>query len=167
MSHWYVLRAQPQTELRTEKQIKDIGYQAMCPYAEGRRRVHRLVRKWRFPLFSGYLFASWEPYGAGWEAIKAIDTVRGILKKDELTATPATLSLADIEYLQSIADGKYISPDDIRSLCVGDQVLIPEGPLEGCLAILKKIRGKEATIEPRLAKNKIKVRIPIAKLRRI
>lgn len=172
--NWYVLRVFTNSELTAEKQVKRLGYDAMVPYLQGLRRVRKNNRPWKWPLFPGYLFASWADWHAGWNHITG-----KVNPLDQITAIynflgpvwapmPYILNAADVEYLQSIADGKYDPADDERRpLKVGDHVLIPEGPFEGKSGRLADISGKNATIEVKAEKIVMPVKIEVAKLRRM
>lgn len=169
MSQWYVLRLKPQTEMSTDQALRHIGFETMCPYAKGQKYVRGARRDWKWPLFTGYLFAAWRPFGAGWERLTndldGIRSIRGILKRED--GEPCVLSPEDAAYIASISFGRYTSPEELRSLRVGDQVLIPDGPFEGYLAMLKNISGKMATLEPISVKIKYPIRIALAKLRKV
>ncbi len=166
---WYVLRTLPQREIHTEKLIRRIGYEAMAPYEEGRRRVHRTPRSWKYPLFPGYVFASWPNWNEGWNVITAKNTgiawVYDFLRPHWMSPEPSILKSADVEHLKSIADGKFKREDGAPSLVVGDRVLVPDGLLQGHTSTIVSIkRGKKATIEVSEGKNAIYLDRPLADL---
>ena len=81
---------------------------------------------------------------------------------------PAVLRPVDVEYLLSIADGKY-KP---RTLVVGDHVLVPDGYLQGRSSTVTSIkrskkRGNIATILVDGEKNDIKLDRPLAILEKV
>lgn len=168
---WWVLRVLPQKEMQSEKLVRRMGFQAMAPYHEGRRRVNRTPRPWKYPLFPGYLFASWSDWNEGWQRIT--DQVSGIpwvydfLKPFWLSPKPAVLKAADVEYLKSIADGKYHPGEPAPRLRVGDYVLIPDGSFQGCIGTVKEIVGKNATVEVPEVKMTSNIKIKLAKLEKV
>jgi transcription antitermination factor NusG len=179
--HWFVLRCKPSLEITAEKQIKHLGMDAMVPYVEGGRRPNKRTqryRKYKFPLFPGYLFASWVDWAAGWRRIgpspdekhnpDRIDAIYGFLHP-VWTTMPYILPPADVEYLESIADGKY-KPEVHNTPClkVGDEVLISEGPFQGHRGKTTEIRGENVTLDvPIFGKfSKIKVE-GLAKLKKV
>jgi transcription antitermination factor NusG len=164
---WYVLRVKPQRELATEKQVRALGFDAMCPYADGSRRVRQLVRRWRYPLFTGYVFAALEAPALDWQRIcescnsEDSRVVGRLLGGDD----PVALRPSDVEYIKSIADGKYKPGDVVGSLVVGDTVLVPDGLLHGFPATIVRIkRGRTATLEVKTEKNSVILKRPLAKL---
>jgi transcription antitermination factor NusG len=170
--HWWVLRVIPQKEVETEKLIKRFdGYEAMVPYVEGRRRVHKTPRPWKFPLFPGYVFASWENWSEGWNRVSHRNTgiawVYDFLKPVWWGSDPSILKPGDVEYLRSIADGKFKSEDQRASVQVGDWVLIPDGSFQGCIGTVKEISGKSATVEVPEVKMTSNIKIRLAKLEKV
>lgn len=172
---WYVLRVPPQREIETERQLRKLDYLAMCPYIEGRRRVNKTPRKWKFPLFPGYLFASWPDWNEGWNRVTGkidpatkIVTIRGFLRFDG-SAAPSIVKPADVEYLQSIADGRYKAGDEPLKLRVGDKVLIAdeESYFHEAAATIREIRGRSAIVDVHDMKMTDNVKILLAKLERV
>lgn len=161
---WFVLRCLPQKEVETEKLIRRMGYDAMVPYLDGQRRVHGRSRPWRFPLFQGYAFASWEDWSDGWNRVT--DKIKWVYDfiGPSWTNKPSVLRPADVDYIQSIADGKYRSGEPTKGIRVGDWVLVSDGSFQGCTVLVKEIVGKKATVEVPQVKITSNVKIPLAKL---
>lgn len=166
--NWFVLRVVPNTEIAAEKLVRRLDYQAMAPYFEGRRRVHKTPRSWKYPLFPGYLFASWDSWSEGWNRVHdQIPWVYDFLKPVWWGHEPSVLKPADVEYLKSIADGKYKPGDPEPSIKVGDYVLILEGSFQGCIGTTTEISGKNATVEVPEVKMTSNVKIKLAKLEKV
>jgi transcription antitermination factor NusG len=172
---WYVLRCKPQSEIEAEKQIRRLGYDTIVPYKMGFRRVRGNNRPWKWALFPGYLFASWLDWATGWRRIASDDkdnpdriaSIYGFLHPIWMP-TPYVLPPADVEYLQSIADGKYKPAEDTSAKWnVGDPVLIPEGPFQGRVGTITKVHGKKATIAIKGEKNVLSIEIAIANLEKV
>jgi len=165
---WWVLRVLPQKEIETEKLIRRLGYEAMSPYVEGRRRVHKTPRPWKYPLFSGYVFANWPNWREGWNKItdkdRGIAWVYDFLRPSWQSAEPSVLKPADVAYLKSIADGRYQPGEPAPRLRIGDYVLIPDGSFQGCIGTVKEISGKTATVEVPEVKMTSNIKIRLAKL---
>jgi transcription antitermination factor NusG len=172
MSKWFVLRCLPQKELETEKLIKRLDYEAMTPYVEGQRQVRKNVRRtWKYPLFPGYVFASWENWSEGWNRVSNRNTgiawVYDFLKPVWWGSDPSVLKPTDVEYLRSIADGKFKTDDPRQQVRVGDYVLIPDGSFQGCIGTVKEITGKNATVEVPEVKMTSNIKIRLAKLEKL
>jgi transcription antitermination factor NusG len=178
---WYVLRCAPQSELQAEKQIKQLGYDAMAPYEQGKRRVRGNNRLWKWPLFPGYLFASWENWHEGWNRITGkllnkdgtpneadrIASIYGFLHPIWVPM-PYLLIPSDVEHLRSISDGKFKRDEqEAPRLKVGDQTLISDGPFEGKIGTLSEVRGKRATVSVQGEKNVLDVEIEVVKLEKV
>lgn len=180
---WWVLRVQVSQELTAEKQVRELGYDAMAPYEEGLRRVRGNNRKWKWPLYPGYLFASWPNWREGWHRIRGVDPATGEIDPAKAIGAiysylhpmwvpmPYLLPPSDVEHLQSIADGKYKPEEhDAPRLKVGDQVLVSSGPFEGRTGTLTKARGKSgkrATVTFKDEKNLVDVEFEVVKLEKV
>jgi transcription antitermination factor NusG len=169
MSNWYVLPVASQSELTLEKKIRSLGYGAMAPWHEGQKYVRGNRRKWRRPLYVGYVFISLPEHAAGWQHVSSElntlerKTVFRLLGGD----APAVLRTADVEYLSSIADGKYRPEDTAATFVVGDRVLVPDGYFQGIARTIVRIkRGKKATLKVKGEKNDMYLERPIAILER-
>ena len=68
---WYVLPVLSQHELAVEKRIRALGYGAMAPWNEGQRRFGGLNRRWKFPLYIGYVFVRLPDHATDWQRIKS------------------------------------------------------------------------------------------------
>jgi transcription antitermination factor NusG len=157
MINWFVLKVRPTREIEIEKQVRALGYEAMAPYVEGRRRIHKTPRPWKFPLYTGYVFVGFADHGTAWQH------VRDACNSDERKVVgrliggerPEVLRPADVEYLRSIADGRY-RPAMLQQLMVGDRVLVPDGLLQGYPSTIVKIkRDKTAKLKVSEEKNPI------------
>lgn len=173
---WWVLRVLPQQELIAERLVKRLGYQAMVPYVE--RWVRRTPRSphkrlWKQPLFPSYLFASWDHWQEGWYRVRGkLNPMENISSIYDFLAPisvpmPYILPPADVEYLESISDGKYRPEEPVRKLVVGDKVLIPEGWLAGQTGIAMEISGKNITIEVKSEEKTHKIKMPLAKVEKV
>ena len=165
MNPWYVLPCLSQTELSIEKKIRSLGYGALAPWHEGQKYVRGNRRKWRRPLYVGYCFVSFPDHAAGWQHVSGeLNTLeRKVVFRLLGGDMPAVLQPADVEYLQSISDGKYRSEDTAATFVIGDRVLVPDGYFEGRASTIVRInRGKKATLRVNGAKNDIYLERPIA-----
>lgn len=172
---WWVLRCLPQLEITAEKLVRRIGYQAMAPYEErlARRGKARHPRKWKFALYPGYLFASWPDWNEGWNRITGkinpIDSITAIygFLHPMWTTMPYILPAADVEYLYSIAEGRYRPEEPAKKLKVGDRVLIPEGVMQGYTGTATEISGGNVTVEVKREKNTVKIKTKLANLEKV
>lgn len=173
---WYVLRVIPQREIIAEKQVRQLGYEAMAPYEGGLRKVRGNNRSWKWPLYPGYLFASWHGWWEGWNRVAGNDgneadmitAIWGYLHP-VWTPMPYLLSTPDVKHLQSIADGKYKRDEHEAPprLKVGDRVIIPDGPFEGRSGVLMEISGKKATVSVKGEKSVWGVDIDLASIEKM
>jgi transcription antitermination factor NusG len=153
MHHWYVLPVLSQHELRIETKIRDLKYGAIAPWHEGQKYVRGNRRKWRRPLYVGYVFVSFESHAAGWQHLNSeLNTIeRKVVFRLLGGDTPAVLRPEDVGYLQSISDGRFKMDDAAATFVIGEHVLMPDGHLKGQPSIVVKIidskkRGKRATL---------------------
>jgi transcription antitermination factor NusG len=169
---WFVLRVQSRMELEAEKRIRVLGFSAMSPYREVWHRIRAgRPRKRRYALFPTYTFVCLPDPDAGWQAIQgALNTELTRMAYNLLPSSDAPLPIApkDVEYLASIADGKYRQDEDVHGFKVGDSVVIPAGPFKDIVGtILRILRGKKATLEIKEAKIASTVEIPLANLEKL
>jgi site-specific DNA-methyltransferase (adenine-specific)/modification methylase len=168
---WYVLPVLRQNELAIERKVRALGYGAMAPWYDGQRRFRGLNRRWRFPLYTGYVFVSFSDPAAGWQDINsALNTLdRKIAFRLLGGDKPAILRPFDAAYLHTIADGRY-KPEEMQAhtFMVGDEVLVPDGYLQGKASIIVRIkRGKKATLKVKGEKNDIYLERPLAILEKV
>ena len=170
MGEWMVLPCASQHELRLEKRIRSLGYGAMAPWQEGSRRIRGNSRTWKHPLYVGYVFVSLPDPAGGWQHLcSEFNTLeRRVVFRLLGGDAPAILRPDDVEYLQSIADGRFKPDEDAApTFVVGDRVLVPDGHLQGLPSIIVKIkRGKLATLKVKGDKNDMYLERPIAILSR-
>lgn len=163
MSQWHVLPCRPALELSIEKKIRSLGYGAMAPWYEGQKYIRGNRRKWRRPLYVGYVFVSFPDHAAGWQHVSGeMNTAeRRIVFRLLGGDDPTALHQADVEYLHSIADGRYKDP--ARTFTVGDQVFVPNGHLQGLPSTIVRIkRGTKATLRVEIGKRDIHLERPLA-----
>lgn len=144
----------------------------MAPYREVWHRIRRgRPRKRRHALFPGYAFVCLQDAGAGWQAIQATlntDENRVALRLLPTSDNPAILAHDDVDYLVSVADGRYQPGEEVPRLKVGDEVLVSDGPFYGFTGrILSVIRGKRATVEVKQVKIARGLEIPLANLEKV
>lgn len=167
MNNWYVLPVRPALELSIEKKIRALGHGAMAPWYEGQKYVRGNARKWKRPLYVGYVFVGLADHADGWQHIASdLNTLsRKVVFRLLGGDTPAVLRSADVEYLQSIADGKYSPEESAPTFVIGDRVLVPDGYFQGLASTIVKIkRGKRATLKVKGEKNDIYLERPLAML---
>lgn len=174
---WFVLRVLPRLEIVAERLVRRLDYKAMCPYEEKlvRRGKSRHPRPWKIPLYPGYLFV----HSPDWAGL--YNHITGKIKGKELdnvsmifgylhpmwTDLPYFLPPADVDYLQSIADGKYKPDEPAQKLRVGDKVLIPEGLMQGYTGTATEISGKNVTIEIKHSEETRKIKLPLANVEKV
>lgn len=163
---WYVLPVRSAHELRIERKIRDLGYGAIAPWHEGQKYVRGNRRKWRRPLYVGYVFVSFLDHATGWQHVNSeLNTLdeRKVVFKLLGGAEPALLTPTDVEYLHSIANGKYRPEDAAPTFVVGDRVLVPDGYFQDVTSTIVRIkRGKKATLKVKGEKNDMYLERPLA-----
>lgn len=155
MHPWLVLPVRSGSELAIEKRVRALGYAAMAPWDKGQRRMRNgCYRDWRFPLYVGYVFVSFPDHGAGWQHLNSeLNTLeRKIIFQFLGGDAPAILRSDDVEYLNSIADGRFKTEDAAATIVIGDRVIVPDGHLKGQPSIVMRIRdskkrGKRVTVK--------------------
>ena len=177
---WVVLRCVPALELKSEKLLRRLGFVAVAPYEESLRRIRGNNRPWKWPLFQGYVFASWSNWADGWNRIRGVDSVTGEIDESKaITAIysflrpksspyPYELLQADVDYLLSISDGKYKRDEQPEPrLKIGNHVLISDGPFQGYTGTIKAIRGKIGTVEVQREKIARDIKLSLASLEKM
>lgn len=164
---WWVMRVATNSEFLLQHRVRSLGYGAIAPWHEGQRRIRGSSRRWRFPLFRGYLFVAMPNPSVGWQHIAgSVNTPERRLAYRLLGVdAPDQLKPEDVVYLQSIADGRYRSDDNPRAVVVGDTIIVPDGHLEGKEGVVVRVKcGKSVTILVSGEKNDVVVEIPLARL---
>ena len=157
--HWLVVRTHPQKEFDAERQIKDRGYDALCPYEEKWRRRHSRTnhkRPWKYPLFTRYVFAGvnhpWD-----WHDIRQ--------NVDVVQYTIGSLTPVDVDYLQRLShEGYNVRTDPHRAIKVGGEAKISDGSFQGHTVTIHTIVGKQAHVVVQMFNSYMPVQIPLAKL---
>jgi hypothetical protein len=166
-------------EITAEKLVRRLGYQAMVPYEEKLVRCGRSrhPRPWKCALYPGYLFASGPEWSRLWDHVngklpeREVDNIAAIYSylHPVWTPMPYFLPAADVEYLVSIADGRYQpNPEEPpKKLQVGDRVILPDGPMQGYEGTATEISGENVTVDIKREKNTIKIKTKLAKLEKV
>lgn len=162
---WFVVYSNPRCEIRAKMGLDAKGFDTFLPMSEdsvtrwrGKRKAIVDMRK---PLFSRYLFVSFDPNkDEWWEPIKTTDGVEDILSHGP-QCIPSRVPSGAIEALQR-AEGNGVF--DFRpkpcGLEKGDRVRLAEGPFAGFIGevlIAKPNKRVEVLLEIFSSKTKAEV----------
>lgn len=151
---FYALRVHPQSELKTEAALKEIGYEAFTPIEWKWRRVKansNRRRRWAYPMFIRYAFVgiTGSPIQAHHHIASEIEYYQGMLGWN---GKPYPLKTSDVEALQAMSGESVryvgsINPHKaIIAPKVGGLAQIIEGPLQGTTARVSSITNNKARL---------------------
>lgn len=138
---WHMLRAQPNCERRLGQFLERRGISCYVPtYFAGQRAARRkriLVRRVMFP---GYVFVPDFELMAHPAAIRMAPGALSFLHFGEHLAQLSPAAMVAIRDKESVL---AVRPKDRSRLRIGQRVRFVEGPFEGILANVQKLRGHE------------------------
>jgi transcription antitermination factor NusG len=127
---WFALQTKPRNEIKTERLLRQKGYECFTP-------TYRLKRKWSdrvveidLPLFPGYVFCCFTSSALG----KAIST-QGVVRVVGFGGKAAEVAVEEIEALQLVAQSPCLR-EPWNYLPDGTDVLVESGPLAGIQGII-------------------------------
>lgn len=132
----YLLRTKPQGEAKAITGIERAGYRAWTPTEDRVKRLYRHSKKKRVvsvPLAPRYVIAEIsDPHAL----IHAVDEVSGVV---------GSLRDRDVDRLRAM-DTKATTITIGKSLAVGQQIVVRDGPLREHCSTITAIDGHDATI---------------------
>jgi transcriptional antiterminator RfaH len=140
---WYVATARQHSEFSAEDEIKQLGFDAYVPRCRRNRIVARRRQLAEWPLFSGYVFVSFDierEFGE-WQKIRAIDGISEILSNNNI---PMRVKAADVDRLRrSESAGAFDFTIPATTFQVGERYRIAEGPFSNFLARFRAASSKK------------------------
>lgn len=100
-------------------------------------------KKWvEMPLFNGYVFVK-PKHG---ERDRALD-IPGVVKYVKYNGTDAIVSNREIEFIQRLVDTGYnLEEAGSEHLCVGEKVIITQGPMKGIEGVVIKAKKGDYSV---------------------
>lgn len=144
---WFPIHVAAQREFKIRNEIIDLGYGAYCPYAMRKvRQIGEKYRQCRKPLFTGYMFANFDPDDEPWNGqIRHIDGVLRVFTIDERPVPIPDFQMDMIlEAERREREGKRRKVAVIEAK-PGDLVRVLDGPFIGFFGIVEEVdqnRGK-------------------------
>jgi transcriptional antiterminator RfaH len=129
MTRWYATYAQPQSEARAERELRQQGFDVFLPLCRRLRRHARRSEMVLRPLFPRYLFVAIDLATQRW---RAVNGTRGVVQLVRQGDRPAPLPAGVVEALRARADGSGAVPLDALSMFEpGRKLLVTAGPFAG------------------------------------
>ena len=133
LKHWYVIQTQFKQELTAQENLERQGFKTFLPQYMKPRKKGVLT----LPLFSGYLFVSFNKDACRWQKIHHTIGVSRILGYNEGANSICPVKQGFVEGLQAFCDdGGVIDmekafPSAIQAYSQGETVKILKGMFEG------------------------------------
>jgi len=150
---FYALRVHPQSELKTEAALKEIGYESFTPIEWKWRRgvTGRKRRRWPYPMFIRYAFVgiTGSPIVAHHHIASEIEYYQGMLGWN---GRPSPLGGEEVEALMAMSGEsiRYVGSINPHKAAlqpkVGGKAQIIEGPFAGQTVKVSAIRNQKAQV---------------------
>lgn len=146
---WYILCVEAQQSRSVEGTLRAYGYEVYVPRLVVRkphRRYRRVVNR-EVDAFPGYVF--FRSLLVGFEEVKRIGGVRGVLKISRQSSVPATVSPSALMALAGRIGDMNSPRDEVRplALVVGDRALVTEGPFKNYEGVVTWTRDGRIKLE--------------------
>lgn len=150
---WHVAYTSARAEVEACKALIAAGFDAYAP-------AERLVKAIRGrkvdierPLFSRYVFVSFDPHRDDWGRVQGVDGVEALLKNGDIPSRVPTAWIDGIRKAEEygVFDRRRAVPNGFKA---GDAVRVTEGPFNGFTA---RIEGFVAKLKSATATKRVKV----------
>ena len=157
MKSWYLIHSKPREEKLAQENLERQGYEVYLPLILGRKKKRSRTIRSIQPMFPRYLFIRLSNQTDDWSPIRSTIGVANLVR---FGMKPAKVPEKLIENLKQNENDEGIHDLPSKELNVGDQVLIAEGPFEGCMATLFSQNSDERVVVLlKIAENHIKVKL--------
>lgn len=148
---WHILTVAPQTEMRVDQALRDMGYETLFPmdYVIRRRNRHENPVVSPVPAMRGYM-----PIGSeiepNWAAIHELKStngrrmVIGALGHNHLPEPISTLAVQRLRDMCTVGPPEAIPAS--RQVKVGEVAIILDGPYAGHRVIVRRLKPKDTTV---------------------
>lgn len=146
---WYMLRVEAQQSHSVEGNLRALGYEVYVPRLVVRkphRRYRRVITR-EIDAFPGYVF--FRSLLVGFEEVKRIGGVRGVLKVSRQSSVPATVTSSALNSVAEMVGGMNEAKDEVRplALVVGDRAFVTEGPFKNYEGVVTQTRDGRLKLE--------------------
>lgn len=138
---WFLLQFKSNSHHKAVKNLNQQGFDTFLPIHDVTVSVNSRFRNITKPLFSGYMFVSFNKTNTQWNKINSTYGVsRLITYNSELRSVPADL----INNLRNRCDlsGKLLPAEKLRE---GDQVKVLNGPFTNFVAVVETLEADQRT----------------------
>lgn len=125
-TNWFVLAVQPRKESFVERQLRSLGFEAVCPRYQKLVRHARTTKSVAAPLFPGYLFVELRSASQSWRSVNWVPGAIGLVKFEN-RPTPLPYFFVDQFILNLGRDGIV---GFTQKLAVGEKVKAIGGPFD-------------------------------------
>jgi transcription antitermination factor NusG len=131
---WYAIRVRSNFEKTSSVALADRGVEVFLPTFQVRRRWSDRTKQMECPLFPGYLFSRIDMQNR-----LPVLTAPGIIQIIGAARTPIPVPDAEINALKSVLASR-LAFEPWPYGCVGERVVVQEGPLTGVGGTLVRIK---------------------------
>jgi transcriptional antiterminator RfaH len=134
---WFAVQTQPRRESAAEGTLRRLGISVFLPCYRERAILHGYRREVVRPLFSGYLFAAFDPAAS----LRMVHYAHGVRAVVMFGGEPASVPVALLEAIEARMQDGYVrlAPPALRA---GQRVEIIAGPLAGMTGIFQADTGR-------------------------
>lgn len=165
---WYALAIRSQKEASIVEDLGELRIECFYPQRiVWRKRAGRPRERRSSPLLPGYLFVR---VNLGIISVMSIRNIRGVWGFLGVKNEPVPIPDSELELLMAAnSRGDHdetfaIAARAIRSLMVGEDVFLTEGPFEGHVMHINDIQAKQVRGEVTIFGTKTPITVPIDKL---
>jgi transcription antitermination factor NusG len=137
---WYALHVRPRFEKHVQTHLEDKGYEVFYPTYTSTRQWSDRVKSLSFPLFPGYVFCRFNVH-----ARLPILITPGVNQVVGSGKTPITVDEAELAAIRRVMESG-VAAQPWPYLKVGETVQIENGPLEGLMGIVTRIKSSERLV---------------------
>jgi transcription antitermination factor NusG len=137
---WYALHVRPRFEKHVQTHLEDKGYEVFYPTYTSTRQWSDRVKSLSFPLFPGYVFCRFNVH-----ARLPILITPGVNQVVGSGKTPITVDEAELTAIRRVMESG-VAAQPWPYLKVGETVQIENGPLEGLMGIVTRIKSSERLV---------------------
>lgn len=135
-ARWFVVHTQPHNEARASTNLAQQDFYTFFPSIPRTVRHARQTKTVLAPLFPNYIFVRFDPLQDQW---RSINGTRGVIRIITHGDLPIALPQGVIEDLQSRTQLNSSVMDWTKSMRIGDEVKITEGPFANLVGTLEHL----------------------------
>ena len=136
---WYILQFKPNSHLKAVMNLNRLGFETFLPlHKHTSRKLSSFVNTYK-PLFSGYMFVSFDRKNTHWYKI---NSTYGVLRLITFNSVLIPVPKNFIDNLMQRCDlnGKLLPTKKLKK---GDQVTVSKGPFANFVATVEKYEDEQ------------------------